>query len=485
MKLQNLTEPKVYRTSATNGSLLQLANGDLLLPGYLENLPNRPGQGSGFWRSTDGGKTWGAFEKAFTNLPGKRFNEATYVQKDDGTIVGFARWDKNWHPDRDNGDNQLSEEMHKITSTDNGKTWSSPVPTNMLTIYPVSTRLDNGVFVLFGGKRDDGTRDRTCHIWASLDGENYTDLGQVYYFKPEHRNGLMDSLWGTTGGCSAIYPLPGGKLLAAFNGGSPFALDPYHTYIDSNIINISPAEETEQIQSANILLNAGNYRVTGGKAETILLDGEEVLKVTGPAVLESKTAIAVDPDTEKLKLQLQFRSGSGENGINYFGARCFKDEQNVINPVFWTVEQSKTELAESCRAEDCFIKVKDASKWWRSSYFRLKIGSYITGRDLGIVRKKNGYYLVQLQQPCGTSAPAGTPVYLQCNGTADAFFGGTMRGLNNWRSIDALSNTKNHAFSPRHLRPGTKFARLLMRLNQEGDSKSIVYIKGIKLEKIK
>ena len=179
----------------------------------------------------------------------------------------------------------------------------------------------------------------------------------------------------------------------------------------------------------------------------------------------------IDPNAV-YKLSGKFRSNGSapQNKLLFFGAEAYDANGKFIGSPQVNIHKGiETVLAKDLAKKDKVIYVKDASKWWRSNYFRLKIGSYITGRDLGIVRKKEGYYLVQLQQPCGITAAAGTPVYLQCNGTADAFFGGTMRGLNNWRSIDALSNTKNHAFSPRHLRPGTKFARLLMRLNQEGD----------------
>ena len=486
-KIQTLAGDNEFGVSAVNGTLLQLANGDLLLPGYLGTpLKDKLAvTGSGFWRSSDGGKTWGKFERSFTNTPGKRFNEATYFLKDDGTIVGYARWDKPWHPDRDNGDNQLSEELHKIISSDNGKTWSKPVPTDMLAIYPLSLRLKNGVYILFAGKRDDPGRDRTCHVWASRDAENFTDLGPVYYFMPEHRDGLMDSLWGTTGGCHAIFPLDDDTFIAAFNGGNIFALLPYYTYVDSNVIKVTLLPETKTVKADNPLLNADAYRVTGGRAETVLLDGEAVLKVTGPTTLESLRSYPTNPDVDRYRLRLSFKSEGDVVGVNYFGARCFKDKDNVVNPVFWTVEQTKTELAESCRAEDTAIKVKDASKWWRSSYFRVKIGQYTTGRDLGIVRKKNGYYLVQLQKPCGVTYPAGTPVYLQANGTADAFFGGIMRGLPTWRQVDRTSQVKNHAFSPMFLRPGTQNIRLLLRLNQGGDADTVIYIKGLDFEKVK
>ena len=476
-KIKDLTKPNEYLIPAVNGTLLELSNGDLLLPGYLAPLPGKPRPGAGFWRSTDGGKTWGEYEEAFRHLPGKNFNEATYIQKDDGTIVGFARWDTPWYSNADNGESQLVEELYKTVSTDNGKTWSEPEPTDMLMIYPVSTRLKNGVYVLFGGKRDDGTRDRTCHVWASMDGENYTDLGQVYYFKPEHRNGLMDSQWGTTGGQQAILPYSDDSILIAFNGGSPHDKEPYYTYTDYNIIRLTPVN-TEKITPRNPAHDPASYRITGGKVETAIHNGEEVLKVTGPAVLESLVKIPVDPENQVVQFSGEILSGSGKTGINHFGARCYTDNGNLTDNIFWTVEESKTKLIEPCRAEDCFIKVEDASKWWRSSYFRVNIGGNITGRDLGIVRKKEGYYLVQLQRPCGFSLPAGTPVHLQANGTADVIFGGILRGMNFWRTIDGKTTAGSHGLSPRHLRKNTKFIRMLIKINQEGDKDTVLYIKN-------
>lgn len=115
----------------------------------------------------------------------------TYTLKADGTIVGFARWDSA---------SQLTESMYKTISKDNGKTWSEPVETQIKGIYPVSIKLPNGIYILMCGLRNDPMRDRIIHFYGSTDGENFKDLGRPYYFKPEHRKGLMDSAWGTTGG---------------------------------------------------------------------------------------------------------------------------------------------------------------------------------------------------------------------------------------------------------------------------------------------
>ena len=129
------------------------------------------------------------------------------------------------------------------------------------------------------------------------------------------------------------------------------------------------------------------------------------------------------------------------------------------------------------------MKVKDTSKWWRSSYFYVKIGGHVTGRDLGMVEKKSGYSLVHLQQPCGVTMPAGTPVHLFCRGTADVFFADILRGMKGWRKFAAVSQVKEHAFSPRHLRPGTKHVRILLKLNQEGNENTVLFLRDLNFSK--
>lgn len=478
-KFHSLTSEGEYLAVAVNGSLLKLPNGDLLLPGYLSlPLKNKQAvQGSGFWRSKDGGKTWGKFEKSFTNLPGKSFNEATYTLKADGTIVGFARWDSA---------SQLTESMYKTISKDNGKTWSEPVETQIKGIYPVSIKLPNGIYILMCGLRNDPMRDRIIHFYGSTDGENFKDLGRPYYFKPEHRKGLMDSAWGTTGGAQYLIPVGENTFYAVFNGGSPYQKAPYQTYVDGNLIQVVTSEpEKAAAVPADSLLNPASWKISGGKAVTVFLDGKPALKITGPAVLESKRLWAADPDKDRVQFSGMLRADGKITGINYFGVRCFKDQNNVVHPVFWTVAQSATELVESCRAEDMVLKVKDTSKWWRSSYFRVKIGNYVTGRDLGMVEKKNGYSLVHFQQPCGVTMPAGTPVHLFCRGTADVFFADILRGLKDWRCFDAVTQLKVHSFSPRHLRSGTKYIRILMKLNQGGDEDTVLYLKDLNFSEIK
>lgn len=103
------------------GKVVKLPNGDLIYPVYRSGQVKKlPGElyGSGFYRSTDGGKTWGDFELAFRDNPpaGEKpysFNESAFLVRDDGMIVGFARLDS--RPDHG---------MFRIISTDNGKTWS-------------------------------------------------------------------------------------------------------------------------------------------------------------------------------------------------------------------------------------------------------------------------------------------------------------------------------------------------------------------------
>jgi len=105
-------------------SLVQLRDGRLLMGLLLETKPGAPpaeSYRSAVLFSSDGGQTW----SAPVMLPAKEGflpDEVSYVELDDGTIVGIGR----------NYALELAKRPStacKVTSHDGGKTWSDPVDT--------------------------------------------------------------------------------------------------------------------------------------------------------------------------------------------------------------------------------------------------------------------------------------------------------------------------------------------------------------------
>ena len=176
-------------------SLTVLNNGDLLLPCYILPIGVRYPDavyGSGFYRSCDGGKTWGNFELAFREDQAQpmAYNESALVQKADGTVVGFARVDRT-----------QSNNMWKVVSTDNGKSWSSPVETAIPGHWPEIKRLDNGLYLMVCGYFIRGGRRKTV-FYLSDDGENFTRTGTFKYSRP-----VDDPKNGFGGGVHSLMPV--------------------------------------------------------------------------------------------------------------------------------------------------------------------------------------------------------------------------------------------------------------------------------------
>jgi len=230
--LQVLKSPDNAMVSCMS-AVVKLKNGDLILSAYCfptAGTDRQPGAvyGSGFFRSHDGGKTWGGLEEAFKEVPGAkalRFNESAFAVKDDGSIVGFARIDS-----------RPVNNMWKIVSKDNGKTWTLPEETNIPGNAPDIKRLGNGLYLMICGLCMPG--DRPTVFFISADGENYERAGSVYYSRPEYNGGRP---WGAgSGGTQYVFPVGENRAYAVFYGGDMALKGEMNTYIDGCLIEAKP-----------------------------------------------------------------------------------------------------------------------------------------------------------------------------------------------------------------------------------------------------
>ena len=200
--LATLKQPKDSLVSPM-GSLTQLANGDIILSAYIYRFghPADPEgtYGCGWYRSTDGGKTWGDFEVVFKDKISNgvgidyAFTESAFAVHDDGTITGFVRTDRK-DPRR----------QFMVVSKDNGKTWTDPVDAGRLIVYfPLMAKLaDKQGFLMVGGWRQ---AYRNCvSMLYSKDGYDFELIGQAAY-QPDNKPIPMNS---ATGGVQAMVPGP-------------------------------------------------------------------------------------------------------------------------------------------------------------------------------------------------------------------------------------------------------------------------------------
>jgi BNR repeat-like domain len=188
--------------------VVELANGDLILPAY--QYPGGSGKvdgyeyGCGYFRSTDGGKTWGRLEKAFADpIAGRTtpldFNEAAYVVRPDGSILAYARIDSeisqpgHWQ--------QAGNRMWYVESKNNGETWSEPQESKIGGIYPAILRLDDSRYLLVCGDRH-ASPTRKVTFYTSTDGLDFQPAGFAPYFRT---NGECKS--SGTGGAQSMVQL--------------------------------------------------------------------------------------------------------------------------------------------------------------------------------------------------------------------------------------------------------------------------------------
>jgi hypothetical protein len=229
-----LPQPPETLVGAMPQNLVTLRNGDLVLPAYLTPMDwAKPAAGidygSGLFRSRDGGKTWSQFTRIFGPHPTHPeifYNESILLEKADGTLVAFARYDNDTPP--------RERRMGKVISRDGGLSWSPPVDSDLPAICPAISRLSNGDYLMFAGALDEPI-PRTCQLYHSLNGETFSKLGAPYY----SRNG-GPPFNTATGGSQVLLPLGDDRFVLAFYAGDRELPGRDKTYIDSNVVEIRP-----------------------------------------------------------------------------------------------------------------------------------------------------------------------------------------------------------------------------------------------------
>ena len=218
--------------AADMAKIYQLNNGDWVIPAYCYNggcSPLKTGFGSGWFRSTDGGKTWGEFEVIFKDVPpeGEKpygFNESAFVIRPDGLTVGFVR-----------NDTRKPKTQFRALSSDNGHTWTLPEDTRFPNVdIPLITTLEDGKgYLMVGGNC--GIYLRTVTFYWSKDGISWQKIGEAFY-QPDNRHRPMNS---ATGGCQSIIKGPGKhQYFVAFYAHDPKLPGRHKTRVEGNMVEL-------------------------------------------------------------------------------------------------------------------------------------------------------------------------------------------------------------------------------------------------------
>jgi hypothetical protein len=217
----------------TMGTVVSLPNGDVILPAYIR--PGKDGKkdgwdyGSGFFRSRDGGKSWGKFEVAFKDPPEGRvnpvhFNEVAYLVRPDNAIVAYSRIDSEKYDDKlwqTQGNN-----LWKTESRDNGMTWSNPVEQSIGGLFPALGRFQEGPFVLVCGNRHEQPTRKVC-LYLSDTGSDFRFSSYAPYARTK---GIC---YGSgTGGSQCVLPISADTAYVVYYATDPSLKSQHNTYIE-------------------------------------------------------------------------------------------------------------------------------------------------------------------------------------------------------------------------------------------------------------
>ena len=226
-----------------------------------------------------------------------------------------------------------------------------------------------------------------------------------------------------------------------------------------------------------IPMDVSAWRITGGKVESVTLDGVPAFKITGQATLELLTAYTVDV-AKQYRMRGEFNSPAG---ISRFGVRCFDANDNIVREIISKGERYAKTLRLPCRAEDCDLYVNDVKNLRRQYGLYLIVGEEWIEADVGRFFTDSKGGVITLYAPVGRTLPAGTKVMFGYRSSADIYFGGVLRGTGVWRGFDCttMKGMHNLDFHQRRLHPETKKVRILVKANENAAPDTVMYLRNL------
>lgn len=269
--------------------LVEFPDGSLIMPGFVEKL------GNGYWRSTDGGKSWEDFRVVWTDPPTDAkgrldFNETSYVVLEGDRILAVAR-------------NDVDKVFYSIRSDDAGKTWSMPKALNLVGGSPAVHRLADGRLLL--AYRDAGKPGLGLAV-SDDDGEHWRYAYNLP--EPEGVPAFYASLWQRPAddkhwqpgeghvGYPAFIDLPDGDVYVVWhlqNQAMKTTGDLPNFGLAGTLLSATESTEAQEhhFPAAQIGTLLRAQQRTGSPAVAALLDGTQVkgVEVT-PLRIENRTS---------------------------------------------------------------------------------------------------------------------------------------------------------------------------------------------------
>lgn len=173
-------------------------------------------------------------------------------------------------------------------------------------------------------------------------------------------------------------------------------------------------------------------------------------------------------DTNKTyELSGWFKVESGNSPDMMFGLLLDDAQKRPINHEnAFSLQGTRMELLQPCQPVDRMLWLKDASCWKTGTYFVAAFGvgenEYtrdVSPRGIKEIRREGNAWSVALDQPCGFSKPAGTPVVENQLGKLGVFLPGEHLNISNdWTEI-------RRTIIPAQWWPGTAYARVAVRIS--------------------
>lgn len=207
--------------------------------------------------------------------------------------------------------------------------------------------------------------------------------------------------------------------------------------------------------------------------------GAKSFQITN-ALCSSQELIPVDVK-KNYEISGWFKNISSASARLLLGVIPFDKNQTQILPEeINTVPQTETTLVAECNAEDCVVKVKDASKWKTGKGSVVAFGisnDYfdLPNRNLSMlgiakIEKKDDYWEIHLEKLCGKNFPAGTGVREHIAGNSYIFpVIETIKPNSGWMQFNKRINFmpgKGNASYTSNWWCGTAFIKIIIICNE-------------------
>lgn len=190
---KTLDPAKFNRGIRVDGDILQDPDGNLLLTYYTNNSGDAAGS-AGIAISTDNGRSWQRRATVFQGTATRAYSEVGISWASNGDLVAVVR----------NQAGSTLEPLYTARSSDQGRTWSTPVPLPISTAFgepappsavmPVLHLLPNGVMTLTFGRPDN---------WLAISpdglGHSFEQAQVTYANYPDQDTGAFQRSHGSSG----------------------------------------------------------------------------------------------------------------------------------------------------------------------------------------------------------------------------------------------------------------------------------------------